>query len=163
MQFVRVRLLALAGCGFCLVTAWTVLELRMSGRGAQSVLGALACIVPFLAGLGCGGLVLLPDRVWRVAQSGARSWLDRLAEAASPMSTRLAIGLVIAAGAAFLVIASHLGPLQGLENNSDQGAYLQTATEIQRDGGPLPLVGSLVTGRFAEANRHPLYLGLLSL
>ncbi|MBC8117475.1 MAG: hypothetical protein H7062_24010 [Candidatus Saccharimonas sp.] len=79
------------------------------------------------------------------------------------MSTRLAIGLIIAAGAAFLVIAGHLGPLQGLENNSDQGAYLQTATEIQRDGGPLQLVGSLVTGRFSEANRHPLYLALLSL
>ena len=163
MQFVRVRLLALAGCMFCLATAWTVLEMRMSGRGAQSVLGALACIVPLLAGLGCGGLALLPDRLWRVAYWVARSWLDRLAEVTSPISTPLAISLMFLAGAAFLLIAGHLGPMQVLANNSDQNAYLQTAEEIQQDGGPLRLVGSLTTGRFSEANRHPLYLALLSL
>ena len=163
MQFVRVRLLAAAACGFCLVTAWTVLELRMSGRGAQSVLGAMACVVSLLVGLGSGGLVLLRDRDWRIAQWIAGAWLDRLAEIVTPMSIRLAIGHVVAAGVAFLLIASHLGPLQVLANNSDQGAYLQTAAEIQRDGGPLSLIGNLVTGRFSEANRHPLYLALLSL
>ena len=163
MPFVRVRLLALAACGFCLVTAWAVLELRMSGRGAQSVLGALACIVPLLVGLGCCGLVLLPDRRWRIAEWVAGTWLDRLAIVAPPMSSRLAVGLIVAAGAAFLAIAAHLGPLQVLANNSDQGAYLQTAAEIQQDGGPLRLVANLVTGRFSEANRHPLYLALLSL
>ena len=68
MQFIRVRFLALAGCVFCLATAWTVLELRLSGRGAQSVLGTLACIIPVVAGLGCGGLVLLSDRRWRIAE-----------------------------------------------------------------------------------------------
>ena len=79
------------------------------------------------------------------------------------MPIRLAICLVVAAGGAFLLIVIHLRPLQVLANNSDQGAYLQTAKEIQQDGGPLRLVGSLMTGRFSEANRHPLYLALLSL
>ena len=79
------------------------------------------------------------------------------------MPIRLAICLVVAAGGAFLLIVIHLRPLQVLANNSDQGAYLQTAEEIQQDGGPLRLVGSLMTGRFSEANRHPLYLALLSL
>ncbi len=163
MPFFRERLLVLVGCGFCLVAAWTVLELRLSGRGAQSALGAVACLVALLGGLGCGGLVLLPDRHWRVAQWVAGTWLDHLAAVASPMPTRPAVGLVVAAGTAFLLIASHLGPLQVLANNSDQGAYLQTAAEIQRDGGPWKLVANLMTGRFSEANRHPLYLALLSL
>ena len=163
MPFVRVRFLALAGCAFCLVAAWTVLEMRMSGRGAQSALGALACLVAFSVGLACGGLAVLPDRFWQVAQSATMRSLDQLAEIATPISTRFAIGQIIAAGVAFLLIASHIGPLQILANNSDQGAYLQTATEIQRDGGVLQLLVNLMTGRFSEANRHPLYLALLSL
>ncbi len=163
MPFVGLRLVALAVCGFCLATMWTVIELRMSGRGAQSALGVVACVVSLAAGLGCGGLVLLPGRLWQAALGAVRSGLDRLADDLPPMSNRAAIGIVVAAGGAFLLIARHLGPLQDLANNSDQGAYLQTAEQIQRDGGPLQLVGSLMTGRFSEANRHPLYLALLAL
>lgn len=60
-------------------------------------------------------------------------------------------------------ILAYRAPRQTDYAGSDQEAYVQTATQIAQDGGPAGLLRSLYTGQFAEANRHPLYLGLLSL
>ena len=46
---------------------------------------------------------------------------------------------------------------------TDQGAYLETATQIQMEGGIPALIRNLYSGQFLEANRHPIYLGLLSI
>lgn len=47
--------------------------------------------------------------------------------------------------------------------DDDQGAYLQTAAEIQQSGGLGTLLRQLFAGEFGEANRHPLYLACLAL
>jgi 4-amino-4-deoxy-L-arabinose transferase-like glycosyltransferase len=45
----------------------------------------------------------------------------------------------------------------------DDVAYLATAHEIHELGGPIALAAKLYGGTFSEANRHPLYLAVLSL
>jgi 4-amino-4-deoxy-L-arabinose transferase-like glycosyltransferase len=45
----------------------------------------------------------------------------------------------------------------------DDVAYLATAKEIHALGGPIALIQKLYGAEFTEANRHPLYLALLSL
>ncbi len=45
----------------------------------------------------------------------------------------------------------------------DDVAYLDAGNQVRLLGGPLGLLRALLAGTFTEANRHPLYLGLLSL
>ncbi len=47
--------------------------------------------------------------------------------------------------------------------DDDQGAFLTTAREIHDHGGLTGLWSDLWSGRFAESNRHPLFLAILSL
>ena len=75
---------------------------------------------------------------------------------------RWAIPAFILAIAAFLLLVWHLLPLQTRIAGTDQAAYLDTAHAIHEAGGTGQLLRDLYTGRFAEANRHPLYLALLS-
>lgn len=45
----------------------------------------------------------------------------------------------------------------------DQGAYLETAKWIAAHGGLEALPGHMLSGEYEEANRHPLYIALLSM
>jgi hypothetical protein len=75
---------------------------------------------------------------------------------------RVETGLVLASLAAFTVLAvagAYVHPYPYY----DDVAYLGLGQEVQALGGPWALLRALYAGRFAEANRHPLYLALLSL
>jgi len=45
----------------------------------------------------------------------------------------------------------------------DTAAYMRAAREVQRRGGPVAMLVGCITGTYREANRMPLYIGLLSL
>src|SRR3989344_3673522 len=45
----------------------------------------------------------------------------------------------------------------------DEAAYLATANSIKDDGGALKLIPRMFTGDYKEANRHPFYVGILSI
>lgn len=129
---------------------WTALKVLTASAAIAAAIAAAA--------LACG-----PARWW--------SALDRCVTRLRIVSTRddsaraktCGIWLVAIAGLfaeAQLVwrIAYPVDPWAG----DDQGAYLTTAMEIDRDGGLPRLMVHLWSGEFAEANRHPLYLALLS-
>jgi hypothetical protein len=64
------------------------------------------------------------------------------------------IGYVVLLGTQFPQNESFVG--------EDEEAYLITAIEIADSGGAFAFLKSLYSGEFAEANRHPIYLWLLS-
>lgn len=68
--------------------------------------------------------------------------------------------LVLTACAAFLALAS-LRALQQAYPYFDDVAYLELGHRVRALGGPVRLWVELFAGRFAESNRHPLYLALL--
>jgi hypothetical protein len=77
-------------------------------------------------------------------------------------SPRAETALVIAALAVFVTLAvarAHAHPYPFY----DDVGYLGRAEDIHRLGGPWALLRALYGGSFLEANRHPLYLALLSL
>jgi hypothetical protein len=70
--------------------------------------------------------------------------------------------LAIAAVTSLLMLARYLSLPQNPWDD-DQGAFLVTARQIHEAGGLAWLCDALLSGEFPEANRHPLYLALLSL
>ncbi|GAB4518219.1 MAG: hypothetical protein Kow0047_29800 [Anaerolineae bacterium] len=77
---------------------------------------------------------------------------------------RVALGLALLS-LILIAFASQVGSYlaDNDEANGDEVAYLRLAIEVrERWGGPLGLVGALVRGEFTEANRHPLYIAILS-
>ena len=74
---------------------------------------------------------------------------------------RAEAGALFLACAVFLALAS-LRALDQTYPYFDDVAYLDLGNRIRALGGPLKLWGELFAGRFTEANRHPLYLALLS-
>jgi 4-amino-4-deoxy-L-arabinose transferase-like glycosyltransferase len=72
--------------------------------------------------------------------------------------------MIIAVGAGgFALIVARLLSIPQNPWDDDQGAFLITAREIHEHGGIAWLWRTLWSGEFPEANRHPLYLALLSL
>jgi len=66
------------------------------------------------------------------------------------------------AAAALVLVLIRYYPLQQDPWDDDQGAFLLTARDIHDAGGFGWLWSALFRGEFAEANRHPLFLALLS-
>ncbi len=71
--------------------------------------------------------------------------------------------LVIVGISVFLLHAGRQWSFADSPWDDDQGAFLQTASQIHHQGGILPFLRELWTGEFEEANRHPLYLAFLSI
>src|SRR5919198_6465908 len=78
------------------------------------------------------------------------------------LSTRIEALAVAAACVVFVVLAS-LEAQRMTYPFFDDIEYLVLGHEVRALGGPVGLLRALFGGTFAEANRHPLYLALLSL
>lgn len=130
--------------------------------------GAITGLITGAAAL--AGTVLVAG-IWGTVAPAA--WWDRRLEQCSgwlalwrqgvPCEHRgTGVVLSLAGLAGYLLLS---GALLGRPDDpwdDDQGAFLHAAAQVHRDGGPWRLVADLYAGRFAEANRHPLYIGLLS-
>jgi hypothetical protein len=135
-----------------------------AGRGpTREALGFLLHVAGWIGAIGLAGIACLP-----------RSWLSRLLLVVAPSGRecapdessfagrRIAWCVSVASTAVLIATLAVRAPYQTEYAGTDQAAYVETATAIARDGGPRGLLGDLWTGQFAEANRHPLYLALLS-
>lgn len=116
-----------------------------------------------IAAVGMLVLACLPESfVTTLIRKGAALRND-LSAADPATATRITFLLPLAAVLAFGAGAWR----QRIENDDptddDQQAFLETAIEIRDTGGVTGLVRDLLSGEFAEANRHPLYLAVLSL
>ncbi len=149
-------LLASAGCA-CIPLViraqgeWTTLKLIVA-------CGAVAVAILLLA-FACG-----PQRWWlRVA--GIVAGLKNVSKNDASADSKRWGGrlIIVAAVIAAMQIGWRLSHQDDPWDGDDQGAFLSTAKEIADAGGPVNLVGRLWTGEYAEANRHPLYTGMLSL
>lgn len=109
-------------------------------------------------------LAVLPAGRLRAMRAAGLSWHGRLAnlpaQSESSWAAHSLLPLAVLAAGVNLTL-SFRQPDD--PHDDDQGAYLFTAGEIQAAGGPGRLLPRLFRGEFAEANRHPLYLALLSL
>lgn len=125
--------------------------------------GALAAAVAgSIAALGCLVVAIVPAQRHQPLWSGWERVHEKLRQ--SPASVGLTAGLFLALGCAgYALIVLRLLSIPQNPWDDDQGAFLQTAQEIHDRGGIDWLWSALWSGEFAEANRHPLYLALLSL
>jgi hypothetical protein len=155
----RILLLVLAvACGFVLREVGrlaTASGWASRGHVATAVAAALAGVALIACALG-------PAAWWQRSGNACHRLGRRFA--AAPLvddskSGWLLIGLALSAFAALLV---RYYPLQQAPWDDDQGAFLLTARDIHDAGGIGWLLPALFRGEFAEANRHPLYLALLS-
>lgn len=151
----RIRLIAGAIALACFGTTFKIMSLGSHLR--------LTAIIPVLLGFAVLALACGPD-----------SWINRLtvailrrrqiivtAEWNPPQAVVTALAIFGTALGLWGVWSAWQVPTN-LEE-TDQGAYLAAARQIRTDGGVLTLVRQLYSGEFREANRHPFYLGLLSL
>lgn len=153
------RLLCLVPGVFCLIAVNQILMLGGSGSSVRMIAMAI---------LGAGVLVSLiaaafPQQV-RGRVAAVVSWL--LAEPSDEnvsFSNRTG-GVLIALGCVWLVMNwQDFAAWNRTAAGDDEVAYLEVARQIADSGGTIVLLGDLFGGEFAEANRNPLYLWLLSL
>lgn len=123
---------------------------------------AAACAAA-LAAAACIWLVVAPVSQWRRAAAPWSALRDALQRPPTRATRSEAIGLVLCGSAGFLLIVLRLMTAGQNPWDDDQGAFLITAGEIRDRGGLTWLWTALWSGEFPEANRHPLYLALLSL
>lgn len=155
------RILAALVAALC---ALALREITHLWRGAGGSVG-LACASAAVALALLVALVLAgaPAIWWRRILAAAGAFRQRLATAESRLPAPQPAWLLSAAAVAWVLILSRYLSWPQNPWDDDQGAFLITAREILERGGIPWLARALVAGEFAEANRHPLYLALLSL
>ena len=146
-----------ACCGAVCLAGVPVILSAVESR-SMLVLGAVA--VSGLAGLAFLFFAFGKETVWERFSAKSSQLLEPPAEKFESMH----IGLVLMAlGVAFFVgQIIVLFPQNDAFVGEDEEAYLVTASEITPSGGTTGFLKSLYSGEFSEANRHPLYLWLLS-
>ncbi|MCA9024603.1 MAG: glycosyltransferase family 39 protein [Planctomycetaceae bacterium] len=106
---------------------------------------------------------LSPDRSPNSRTSLVSQLITRLREI-KPVENRRAGWTLIAIGVLiFIILCGRLLSIYDDPSDDDQLAFLNTASEVHDAGGISQLIRDLYEGRFTEANRHPLYIGLLSI
>lgn len=156
------RILASLAAAACLLALREIMQLQRGPAGGSVglILGAAATGLALITAL---GLALAPRSWWTGILDAGRSIHQRLLSAEAPLATRHAVALLgVGAVTSVLMLTRYLSLPQDPWDD-DQGAFLITAGEIHDAGGLPWLAGALLSGEFAEANRHPLYLALLSL
>jgi len=144
-------------CGLACL-AGTALILRSIESRSVLVLTVVTALI--LAAVCLGGLALARASVWESLSAVTRRLLARQEP---PLESRgLGIVLVLTGLAAYVIQLAVLFPLNDSFSGQDEEAYLITAGEIAAVGSTRVFLESLYSGEFAEANRHPLYLWLLS-
>lgn len=162
MKHGRLRVACVLTAGFCMAVAHEIWMLGGDSGPWHSVLTLAA-----FAAAGLGALVLLlaagaPGRLWDRLTGrieAARSWL---VAANTPRAPEFGAAIILAGVIAYALLMGRFVPLQTSPERNDQGAFLEAARDVQQTGGVPHLVVQLYGGEFAEANRHPLYIGLLS-
>jgi len=135
----------------------------MAGQGRLGSPVILAAIlVAVVAALFFSAAAFGPARWLAVVVYAWRRCTSRLTSVGPPREAMLGVALGVLAVGTYAALVPIFYELQRSPEGNDQGAYLDTAREVQADGGATALVGQLFRGEFAEANRHPLYIALLS-
>ncbi|MBL8849675.1 MAG: hypothetical protein JNG89_08320 [Planctomycetaceae bacterium] len=139
--------------------AVTAAEIGSGGRspGALAAAGTAAA-----AALVCLAAALAPSRRLQALSSRWQGVATRLQQRPASISLPAGAALVALAFVSFSLIVVRLLSIPQDPWDDDQGAFLLTAQEIDAHGGIAWLWAALWSGEFAEANRHPLYLALLS-
>jgi hypothetical protein len=156
------RIVALAGAAICALVIREVL-LQTDQAGTLSTGGLATLAAAALAGLLLVLAALAPARWWNNGHELARRLLNGMRAADEWVSSRAGRLPIIAGGVGLAAMLAIFAPQQQNPWDDDQGAFLSTAREIRDAGGVGRLFGALLRGEFAEANRHPLYLALLSI
>ena len=146
-----------------LLTAIVVVRFGLREESRSPLLWSAAAIAS-VVGLVLGRVVLLSSEGIEACRDRLQSLRVILSDV-DPQSQHvtadrllIAAATAIAAGNLSLFLFQPDSP-----TDDDQAAYLATASAIHDAGGPTGLVAVLYSGEFDEANRHPLYLALLSL
>lgn len=78
------------------------------------------------------------------------------------MRDHLLITIILALTFVFFSLSQGARNHVNISPEGDDVAYLETANQIAETGGIVNLVKNHFTGTYREANRHPLYVGILS-
>lgn len=146
----------------CGAAALEIFRLGGPVGGFPSFLALTAFAFSVLAALGLTLAALAPGRWWDRLFAALRLIRARLTAATIPCDRRCAVVLAVYAAISYLILVVVYFPLQPGPEGNDQGAYLETAVAVDEEGGVPALIEDLFGGEFTEANRHPLYIALLS-
>ncbi len=141
---------------------WQVSGLMTSADHA-SVLMIAVVLGAGLVGACAGLLTLAPHGILESLTGIATSLLTAIRSTETDDNRRTGRLLMALGVLTYVVLAGYLLSLPTDPANDDQGAFLNAAAEVADSGGPVALIRELFGGRFPEANRHPLYIALLSL
>ena len=165
--FVRPRIvrcsLALFGMFAWLCAAVVIRHGVLTGSSSRFLWGTAICGV--LTGIAAWVVSLrLRDTFIDSAHSRVNVFLQRGRESTAAMvDQRAGRGLVVFGCLLFAIHATWVSQHQDAIEDDDQIDFLTLVQEIHTHGGLTGLWGDLWSGRFREANRHPLFLALLSL
>ena len=162
MRFVSLRILCLLAAGFCAAAAQQISNLGLREE-KLTPLALLALVGVGAAGVGFLLMVFAPSRWWLRAGGGLREWSMRARARPLPVAVWTTALIMLVALISYGLITARFLSLRSTPVQDDQIAYLIEAQRIARAGGPAALVQMLFAGTFSEANRHPLFLGMLSL
>ncbi|MBX3440697.1 MAG: hypothetical protein KF861_24615, partial [Planctomycetaceae bacterium] len=152
---------ALVALGCASVFAVAVNLIRSAAHPSILLIGT--AVVVALVGIGATVVAAAPQSVLRKLVQLWSTFVANLQATNLMEDHRRGRRLI---GLGFLLFVAIIGRLLTIPDDpwdDDQGAFLITAMEVRDAGGPVGLLGDLFAGRFAEANRHPLYIALLSL
>ena len=157
-----IRVLAGLAAAMSAGSAWVAVQVATASESGSP--GAIAAaVVAGAAAVVCVGVAAAPRGRLRAWWRPCNGLLSRLTQPPAVVSPRAAALLLAVSGLSFAFLVGRLWSLPDDPWDDDQGAFLITAQEIHEQGGLAWLGGALWSGEFEEANRHPLYLGLLSL
>jgi len=144
-------------CVFAVVELW-----RLPGTWRLlSPRTAMTMVLTGLIGVAVRGLGV-PDAAFIRLNAALQTCRYRMSRTEKD-DPRTGFRLTVLAVFVFLGLCLLIRPTQSVEVASDQGAFCESAADLQQSGGIAALPGLLWRGEFAEANRHPLFIGLLSL
>lgn len=126
----------------------------------QSAASIALCLTTFVMFLAAVSLCLASSHTWEKLANAWQRWMSAVPVPAGHAGTFtfcLFLGLVCQ-------LTLHIHYYRTNDKAiEDQGDYLRVARQIHEQGSLSGLVHGLWTGTFREANRHPLYVVLLSL
>jgi len=159
-MFLPGRVAAIILTAACLGASALVLRIA---RGHLSMLQAAAVAVAVGLGIAFLAVAFGPNRWWSRMLTVVTKRQGVLAGVSLPQHRATGRTLLFVSAVTYVVLLARFLPLNQTPHGDDQQAFLSVASEIRDRGGPPGLIRDLYSGEFSEANRHPLYLSLLSL
>lgn len=158
--------LRIAAVLFAIGASFASLEIYrkvVAGRESPSLPAVCALSTAVVVAVVALIAAVAPHAWWRRSASRLEAIVVRLRSTDLPTGRRYAIIAAFIGATVYFTVAVWLLEFQSMESASDQRAFLKTASEIRASGGVPELVMDLYRGEFSEANRHPLYLAMLSM